>query len=156
MGFNGVAYEHAQPLEARLGETQVWNLVNDTDFAHPFHLHGYFFQVLDDTRVPEWKDTVNVPSKSAMKIAVKFDERPGMWMYHCHILEHADAGMMGHLHVIDPAAPDDGLALPSAHRMHGAAHSHETNPAPSEAGSSAPDGRQNRRSAVSATSRARS
>ena len=105
MGFNGVPYEHAQPIEARLGETQVWRIVNDTDFAHPFHLHGYFFQVLDDTRIPEWKDTINVPSKSELSIAIKFDERPGMWMYHCHILDHAEAGMMGHLHVIDPNAP---------------------------------------------------
>jgi FtsP/CotA-like multicopper oxidase with cupredoxin domain len=121
MGFNGVAYEHAQPIEARLGETQVWKLVNDTDFAHPFHLHGYFFQVLDDTRVPEWKDTVSVPSKSELDIAVKFDERPGMWMYHCHILEHAEAGMMGHLHVIDPSSP-----VPDTATAHQSAHAHES------------------------------
>jgi FtsP/CotA-like multicopper oxidase with cupredoxin domain len=30
---------------------------------------------------------------------VKFDERPGMWMFHCHILDHAEVGMMGHIHV---------------------------------------------------------
>jgi len=131
MGFNGVAYEHAQPLEARVGETQVWDLVNDTDFAHPFHLHGFFFQVLDDTRVPEWKDTVSVPSKSEMKIAVKFDERPGMWMYHCHILEHADAGMMGHLHVIDPNAP----ASPDTHtHMHMPARPESAGSAPAHVG----------------------
>ena len=142
MGFNGVAYEHAQPLEARIGETQVWNLVNDTDFAHPFHLHGYFFQVLDDTRVPEWKDTVNVPSKSALKIAVKFDERPGMWMYHCHILEHADAGMMGHLHVIDPAAPESASPASSAH-MHMPGHAQHVESVP-DALASPPDGDRNR------------
>ena len=134
MGFNGTAYEHAQPLEARVGETQVWDLVNDTDFAHPFHMHGFFFQVLDDTRVPEWKDTVSVPSKSEMKIAVKFDERPGMWMYHCHILEHADAGMMGHLHVIDPAAPVSAAPSESAH-MHMPAHAHDVKAVAADAGS---------------------
>ena len=134
MGFNGVPYERAQPLEVRLGETQVWKLVNDTDFAHPFHLHGYFFQVLDEARVPEWKDTISVPSKSELAIAVKFDERPGMWMYHCHILDHAEIGMMGHLHVIDPAAP----AQPSAStHMHMPTHAHETQPAPASAGASA-------------------
>ena len=116
MGFNGVPYERVRPIEARLGETQVWRIVNKTDFAHPFHLHGYFFQVLDDSRVPEWKDTINVPSKSELSIAVKFDERPGMWMYHCHILDHAEAGMMGHLHVIDPSAPAAGNgAMPVGH-----------------------------------------
>jgi FtsP/CotA-like multicopper oxidase with cupredoxin domain len=121
MGFNGVSYAHVQAIEARLGETQVWRIMNNTDFAHPFHLHGYFFQVLDDSRVPEWKDTISVPSKSELSIAVKFDERPGMWMYHCHILDHAEAGMMGHLHVIDPNAPATG-SVPSEHRVHAPAH----------------------------------
>ncbi len=105
MGINGVPYWQAKPLEIELGDTEVWRIVNNTDFSHPFHLHGYFFQVLDDTRVPEWKDTVNVPTKSELTIAVRFDERPGVWMYHCHILDHAEAGMMGHLVVSDPSAP---------------------------------------------------
>ena len=139
MGFNGVPYARVQPLEARLGETQVWKLVNDTDFAHPFHLHGYFFQVLDDARVPEWKDTISVPSKSELAIAVKFDERPGMWMYHCHILDHAEIGMMGHLHVIDPAAPVSPPPSASTH-MHTPAHGQHTNGAPADAGSPPADG----------------
>ncbi len=105
MGINGVPYWQAKPLEIALGDTEVWRIVNNTDFSHPFHLHGYFFQVLDDTRVLEWKDTVNVPTKSELTIAVRFDERPGTWMYHCHILDHAEAGMMGHLVVQDPNAP---------------------------------------------------
>ena len=99
MGINGVPSWDAEPLHARLGETHVWTVTNDSTFDHPFHLHGYFFQVLDDDRVPEWKDTVNVPVDSSVRLAIRFDERPGMWMYHCHILDHADVGMMGHLHV---------------------------------------------------------
>ncbi len=99
MGFNNTPYWEMKPLEARIGETHVWTLRNNTDFSHPFHLHGYYFQVLDDTRVPEWKDTVDVPVHSELKVAVHFDERPGMWMYHCHILDHAEVGMMGQLHV---------------------------------------------------------
>jgi FtsP/CotA-like multicopper oxidase with cupredoxin domain len=109
MGINGTPYWDAEPIEAHIGETHVWRLINDTDFAHPFHLHGYFFQVQDDTRVPEWKDTVDVPSKSELRIAIKFDERPGMWMYHCHILDHAEVGMMGHLHVLPQPGPDHHL-----------------------------------------------
>jgi FtsP/CotA-like multicopper oxidase with cupredoxin domain len=105
MGINGVPYWRAKPIEVALGGTEVWRIVNNTDFSHPFHLHGYFFQVLDENRVLEWKDTVNVPTKSELTLAVRFDERPGVWMYHCHILDHADAGMMGHLVVRDPAAP---------------------------------------------------
>jgi FtsP/CotA-like multicopper oxidase with cupredoxin domain len=101
MGINGVHHDRARPIEARIGETHVWHLVNPTDFAHPFHLHGYFFQVLDEERVPEWKDTVDLPPHSELHIAVRFDERPGMWMFHCHILDHAEVGMMGHLLVRD-------------------------------------------------------
>jgi FtsP/CotA-like multicopper oxidase with cupredoxin domain len=111
MGVNGNPYWNAPPLEIGLGDTEVWRIVNNTDFSHPFHLHGYFFQVQDDTRTPEWKDTVNVPTKSELTIAVRFDERPGAWMYHCHILDHAEAGMMGHLVVRDPAAPPSAAPL---------------------------------------------
>jgi FtsP/CotA-like multicopper oxidase with cupredoxin domain len=99
MGINGVPSWNAQPLTARVGETHVWTVTNDSAFDHPFHLHGFFFRVIDDSLVPEWKDTVNVPVKSAIRIAITFDDRPGMWMYHCHILDHAEVGMMGHLHV---------------------------------------------------------
>jgi FtsP/CotA-like multicopper oxidase with cupredoxin domain len=115
MGVNGQPYWKAKPLEASLRETEIWRIVNDTDFSHPFHLHGYFFQVLDPGRVPEWKDTVNVPTKSELTLAVRFDDRPGAWMYHCHILDHAEAGMMGTLIVRDPDAPLSDLPAP-AHR----------------------------------------
>jgi FtsP/CotA-like multicopper oxidase with cupredoxin domain len=116
MGINGVPYWEAKPIEVDVGDTEVWRIVNDTDFAHPFHLHGFFFQVQDESRVPEWKDTVNVPAKSELTIAVRFDDRPGAWMYHCHILDHADVGMMGHLLVRDPNA--QGSALPPAVHRH--------------------------------------
>jgi FtsP/CotA-like multicopper oxidase with cupredoxin domain len=99
MGFNGIPYWNAKPIEAVIGQTQIWHLTNATAFAHPFHLHGYFFQVLDDDRVPEWKDTVDVPAESELSVAVHFDERPGTWMYHCHILDHAESGMMGRIRV---------------------------------------------------------
>ena len=42
-----------------------------------------------------WKDTVNVPFEQTVRFLVRFDERPGDWMYHCHILDHADGGLMG-------------------------------------------------------------
>jgi FtsP/CotA-like multicopper oxidase with cupredoxin domain len=99
MGINGIHHEHAIPIESKVGQTEVWTVRNDKDFAHPFHLHGYFFQVLDDSRVPQWKDTVDIPVHSELKLAVHFGDRPGVWMYHCHILDHAEVGMMGHLRV---------------------------------------------------------
>lgn len=79
---------------------QSFEVVNESEMDHPFHLHGFFFQVLSRDGVAEdptrlvWKDTINVPAKSRFTAATRFDE-PGVWLYHCHILEHAEAGMMG-------------------------------------------------------------
>jgi Multicopper oxidase len=88
----------------RVGELQVWELENETGQDHPFHLHGFFFQVVDENgRPPQvlgWKDTVNVPRKGRARIAWLPDDRPGEWMYHCHILEHHAMGMMARFDVI--------------------------------------------------------
>ncbi|HEU4628576.1 MAG TPA: multicopper oxidase family protein, partial [Gemmatimonadaceae bacterium] len=95
---------HHRDLPVKVGELQVWDIVNDTMMDHPFHLHGFFFQVLAvDGRPPEflsWEDTVNVPPKARVRIAWMPDDRPGEWMYHCHILEHHESGMMGHFEVV--------------------------------------------------------
>jgi FtsP/CotA-like multicopper oxidase with cupredoxin domain len=86
-------------IMAKVGETDVWTVDNQTDWDHPFHLHGFFFQPLDSNDQPkhEWKDTLNVPNHSLQRFAVRYDDRPGDWMFHCHILEHAELGMMGML-----------------------------------------------------------
>jgi FtsP/CotA-like multicopper oxidase with cupredoxin domain len=101
LGINGVPSWGAEHLAVRLGEKQLWTVRNTMEWDHPFHLHGFFFQVLDEDGAPpsvrEWRDTANVPVDGVMRLLVTFDERPGMWMYHCHILDHADAGMMGML-----------------------------------------------------------
>ena len=51
------------------------------------------------------KATVDVPLEKSVRLLVKFDERPGSWMYHCHILDHADGGLMGMLELAAPDAP---------------------------------------------------
>ncbi|HUQ47147.1 MAG TPA: multicopper oxidase family protein [Gemmatimonadaceae bacterium] len=87
----------------RLGVTEIWQVENIVGMDHPFHLHGFRFQVLDRNGVPEkdrrWKDTINVPKHETVRFIVKFDDFPGKWMYHCHILDHEDHGMMGILEV---------------------------------------------------------
>jgi len=99
----------ARPFLAELGQTQLWTVKNDTKFAHPFHLHGFFFLPLDEKLQPirpmAWKDTLDVPIDGTIRFLVVFDERPGMWMFHCHILDHADGGLMGHVH-LSPAPTD--------------------------------------------------
>jgi FtsP/CotA-like multicopper oxidase with cupredoxin domain len=115
-GINGVPFQKNRPFTARPGETQIWHLVNTTAWSHPFHIHGFFFQVLDKDGRPvqplAWKDTVDVPFKSSLRIAVRFDEdRPGAWMFHCHVLDHADGGLMG---VVEVGTAGSG----SAHTAH--------------------------------------
>jgi FtsP/CotA-like multicopper oxidase with cupredoxin domain len=99
---NGKTHATDQPV--RVGELQIWEVSNTSLMDHPFHLHGFFFQVLQiNGSAPNfisWKDTVNLPPRSKVKIAWIPDNRPGSWMYHCHILEHHEAGMMGHFEVV--------------------------------------------------------
>ena len=87
----------------RLGSMEIWQIENIVGMDHPFHLHGFRFQIIDRNGVPEkdrrWKDTVNVPKHETVRFVVKFDDFPGKWMYHCHILDHEDHGMMGILEV---------------------------------------------------------
>jgi bilirubin oxidase len=104
-GFiNNKAMDMARVEEvAALGTTEIWQIENLVGMDHPFHLHGFRFQVLDRNGRPEpfarWKDTVNVPKHEVVRIAVRFDDFGGKWMYHCHILDHEQNGMMGILEV---------------------------------------------------------
>ncbi|HEY6088386.1 MAG TPA: multicopper oxidase family protein, partial [Gemmatimonadaceae bacterium] len=90
-------------VSAQLGATEIWQIENLVGMDHPFHLHGFQFQILDRDGVPEpfrsWKDMVNVPKHSTARFIVRYDDNPGKWMFHCHILDHEDHGMMGILEV---------------------------------------------------------
>lgn len=86
-------------IDAPLGATEIWHVENLVGMDHPFHLHGFQFQVLERNGVAEpyrsWKDTVNVPKHETVRFVVRYDDFPGKWMFHCHILDHEDHGMMG-------------------------------------------------------------
>jgi FtsP/CotA-like multicopper oxidase with cupredoxin domain len=101
---NGDVHTNDNPVN--VGELQVWEVSNTSLMDHPFHLHGFFFQVIEENGklldYKAWKDTYNLKPKSKIKIAWVPDNRPGRWMYHCHILEHHEAGMMAHFEVVDP------------------------------------------------------
>lgn len=98
---NARQWPDVTPWEPTTG-VNSFEVVNESEMDHPFHLHGFFFQILSRDGVTEplgrmvWKDTLNIPAKSSVKAIARFDE-PGRWMYHCHILEHAEGGMMGEL-----------------------------------------------------------
>jgi FtsP/CotA-like multicopper oxidase with cupredoxin domain len=112
---------HCDDTPVYVGELQVWEVSNASLMDHPFHLHGFFFQVLEENgKTPDykaWKDTYNLKPKSKIKIAWMPDNRPGRWMYHCHILEHHAAGMMAHFEVIDPKDPLR-ISSPASHSCH--------------------------------------
>lgn len=80
-----------------LGKTVVITLDNQTAFWHPMHLHGYSFTVLSHNNVPEpqpiLRDTVILQPQDQVEIAFAADN-PGDWMFHCHVIQHQESGLM--------------------------------------------------------------
>ncbi|HFJ5615140.1 TPA: multicopper oxidase domain-containing protein, partial [Enterococcus faecium] len=95
-------------LYKKLGTQEIWEVNNISSMMggmiHPFHIHGVQFQILSrDGNQPAlneqgWKDTVLVNPDETVELLVKFD-REGIFMYHCHILEHEEYGMMGQMEI---------------------------------------------------------
>lgn len=106
--INGASFAGGHiALTSRRGEVEIWSIENRTDMDHPFHLHGTQFQVIEreqgGVKTPEpylaWRDTVNVQPGETVRIAT-VQRDAGERMFHCHILEHEDLGMMATLKVI--------------------------------------------------------
>ena len=108
--------EVAQSETVTSGSTHVWEFVNTPnpmgmEHAHPIHLHGRQFRVLgrsggsagSDLRPglidAGWTDTVLVLPGETARVQVTFTEHRGLYLYHCHILEHEDMGMMRNFRV---------------------------------------------------------
>ncbi|NJM96504.1 MAG: multicopper oxidase family protein [Phormidesmis sp. RL_2_1] len=83
----------------RLNQVEDWHIINRASMAHPFHLHTNRFQVIERNGQPEpfraWKDTVAIGSYESVTLRIKFEDFAGQTVYHCHILDHEDQGMMG-------------------------------------------------------------
>jgi len=93
-GFDGRKFsELVEPIRFELNERVRVTLVNDTMMAHPIHLHGHFFQLVNghDGHQP-LKHTVNVAPGSKVTFDLTADA-PGDWAFHCHLLMHMHAGM---------------------------------------------------------------
>jgi len=118
--INGKAFTmadmHGAPaIVARAGTVERWTIVNDTDEVHDFHIHQVHFvtEAVDGVAVPErmWADTANVPARRARRgggtvpgtAVLTLDFRNpivrGTFVYHCHILDHGDQGMMALIRV---------------------------------------------------------
>lgn len=106
--INGVAYSdsNAFTLTSSLNGYEVWEIYNQSSMDHPFHQHVNPVQVISIsggdsayknllTTTPAWKDTVIVPAMGSVKLLVPVKDFAGTSVFHCHILEHEDSGMMG-------------------------------------------------------------
>ena len=88
---------------AKFGTTEDWVITNGSMMDHPFHIHTWPFQVIARSNGepdPGWRDTVNVPMGQSVTIRIPFTGLTGTTVYHCHILDHEDLGMMATIQVL--------------------------------------------------------
>ena len=115
-----------------LHELERWQIVNYTDEFHPMHVHGVLFQVLDRSGNPNlapvdkgWKDTVLVNPNETVNVLIRFDNYAGIYLLHCHNLEHEDDGMMLNLQVAQTTGVKDDSPVP---QRYGLLHQNHPNP----------------------------
>jgi FtsP/CotA-like multicopper oxidase with cupredoxin domain len=105
--INGLAFEPTRmDVRPRLGSTEVWTFVNNSNRVHPMHIHGFLFRILrrSSGKVHAadrlgWKDTVGVLPNETVDVRAWFAPYSGKYVFHCHALEHADKAMMLQLEV---------------------------------------------------------
>jgi FtsP/CotA-like multicopper oxidase with cupredoxin domain len=109
MGFliDGKSFDMARVDQtSKLGDVELWEIKNTSGMDHPFHIHGGQFQIVErelgGKKTPPtflgWKDTVNIANTEIVRVKMR-QSFTGLRMYHCHILEHEDQGMMATLKV---------------------------------------------------------
>ncbi len=119
--INGVSFDlNTINITTDLNAKEIWTVTNNTPIAHPFHVHGVSYDILDVNGVapPPYargkKDTYLVPGRhGSMRIIMEFkdfanDSIP--YMYHCHMLKHEDGGMMGSYVVVDKTLANSNLS----------------------------------------------
>lgn len=82
----------------RLDDVEEWTVTNPDPFPHPFHIHvnDMYVVKINDQRLdqPYWVDTLLIPSRGSITFRMRFKDFDGSFVWHCHILEHEDMGMM--------------------------------------------------------------
>ena len=102
--INGREFNEARTdTTVAAGNVEEWTLTNTSPMDHPFHLHVWPMQIIEEngqsTNTAIWQDVVNVPANGRVKVRVAFKDFRGRSVYHCHILDHEDLGMMGSIEV---------------------------------------------------------
>ncbi|MGB7313112.1 MAG: multicopper oxidase family protein [Nodosilinea sp.] len=102
--INGQAFDHSRvDTQVQLNTVEDWEISNTGTMPHPFHVHVNTFQVISRNGQPPpyaaWKDVVSVSPGERVRIRIPFRDYAGKTVYHCHVLDHEDRGMMGVLDI---------------------------------------------------------
>ena len=102
--INGKAFDPDRvDTQVMLDTVEDWEITNTGSMAHPFHIHTNKFQIVDQNGQPAsysaWKDVVSVSPGETVRIRMAFRDYTGKTVYHCHVLDHEDRGMMGTLEI---------------------------------------------------------
>lgn len=106
--INGRQFEMERVDErVKQGDTEIWEFINNSNVPHPMHVHAVQFKVLERSGnrglIPTetgWKDTVLVMPGETVRVIMKFDAPKGLYVFHCHNLEHEDSGMMANMEIV--------------------------------------------------------
>jgi len=106
--INGRQFEMVRVDErVEQGSTEIWEFINNSNVPHPMHIHAVQFKVLDRSGsrglMPTetgWKDTVLVMPDETVRVIMNFNAPKGLYVFHCHNLEHEDNGMMANLEIV--------------------------------------------------------
>lgn len=107
--MNGAAFDpNVIDYYVKRGATEIWDVVNtDTEIDHSFHIHLVQFRVLGRSGAPMQpddiglKDTIYLPRNTSVRVQATFRDYLGLYVFHCHYLEHSSLGMMGQYKVVD-------------------------------------------------------
>ena len=106
-------------------ELEEWKFINNTDEHHPMHIHGVMFQVYSrngNTNLPAndkgWKDTVLLNPNETVSVLIKFVDYSGIYLLHCHNLEHEDDGMMLNIRIDSPTKVEDEDRSPDTFELY--------------------------------------
>ncbi|MHB1307625.1 MAG: multicopper oxidase family protein [Limisphaerales bacterium] len=108
--INGRSFDMSRTdFSVPFGELEIWEYRNIGTEPHPMHAHGALCQVLSRSRGGPgaaedagWKDTVLVNAGETVRVLTRFDTHSGLFVHHCHNLEHEDSGMMQNFRVLPP------------------------------------------------------
>ncbi|WP_104082495.1 multicopper oxidase family protein [Cryobacterium sp. Y11] len=98
--INGQVFDATRvDTTVQFDSVEEWLLTNTSPLDHPVHLHVWPMQIIEQSGQPVknimWQDVVNIPARSTVRVRIAFDDFSGRTVYHCHILDHEDSGMMG-------------------------------------------------------------